>query len=71
MTALPTFLLGCLPGYNSIGVAAPVLLLVLRLVQGLAAGGQLIGSFIAVYENSEDSKSNFYGSVSLFHGSEL
>eukprot|EP00510_Aplanochytrium_minuta_P001300 CAMPEP_0184006406 /NCGR_PEP_ID=MMETSP0954-20121128/667_1 /TAXON_ID=627963 /ORGANISM="Aplanochytrium sp, Strain PBS07" /LENGTH=474 /DNA_ID=CAMNT_0026284935 /DNA_START=158 /DNA_END=1582 /DNA_ORIENTATION=- len=63
MTALPTFLLGCLPGYNSIGVAAPVLLLVLRLVQGLAAGGQLIGSFIAVYENSEDSKSNFYGSI--------
>jgi len=35
-----TVLIGCLPGYNSIGVAAPILLVTLRFVQGLALGGE-------------------------------
>src|SRR5260363_435761 len=41
MMAAPTVLIGFLPTYNTVGVLAPVLLLVLRLVQGFAMGGEL------------------------------
>ena len=41
-----TFLLGCLPGYNTIGVFAPLLLTLLRIFQGLSVGGQLVGSML-------------------------
>ena len=43
MMGLATFLIGCLPGYASIGVAAPVLLAVLRFVQGFGLGGSGAG----------------------------
>ena len=43
MMGLATFLIGCLPGYASIGVAAPVLLAVLRFVQGFGLGGSGVG----------------------------
>ena len=45
-------MLGCLPGYNTIGVFAPILLTLIRMVQGLAVGGQLVGSMVTVTENS-------------------
>jgi MFS family permease len=48
-----TFLVGVLPGYNSIGIAAPVILIVLRLLQGLALGGEYGGAAIYVAEHSE------------------
>ena len=38
--ALPTVAIGCLPTFNSIGVAAPIILAILRAVQGLAMGGE-------------------------------
>ena len=41
-----TFLLGCLPNYDSIGIMAPILLTLLRLFQGLSVGGQLVGSML-------------------------
>ena len=41
-----TFLLGCLPGYNTIGVLAPLLLTLLRIFQGLSVGGQFVGSIL-------------------------
>jgi len=47
-----TFLVGCLPTYESIGVAAPILLIVLRLLQGLALGGEYGGAVVYVAEHA-------------------
>ena len=47
-----TFLVGCLPTYESIGVAAPILLIALRLLQGLALGGEYGGAVVYVAEHA-------------------
>ncbi|MCU1526563.1 MAG: Major Facilitator Superfamily [Frondihabitans sp.] len=47
-----TVLVGLLPTYNQIGVVAPVLLLVFRLIQGLAVGGEYGGSVVMALENA-------------------
>ncbi len=47
-----TFAVGLLPGYDSIGVAAPVILIALRLIQGLATGGEYGGANIYVAEHA-------------------
>ncbi|KTT12188.1 MFS transporter [Pseudomonas oryzihabitans] len=51
-----TFLMGLLPTYQSIGIAAPILLILLRLVQGLAAGGEWSGSILVITENTHRSQ---------------
>jgi MFS family permease len=48
-----TFLMGCLPGYDTIGLTAPVLLVVLRLVQGLGLGGEWAGAVTLSAEHAE------------------
>lgn len=57
-----TFLIGCVPGYNSIGIAAPILVLLLRLVQGLALGGEYGGAATYVAEHSPVNKRGYYTS---------
>ncbi len=57
-----TFLVGILPGYASIGVAAPVLLIALRLLQGLALGGEYGGAATYVAEHAPHGKRGFYTS---------
>ena len=47
-----TFLVGLLPGYATLGVAAPILLVILRLLQGLAVGGEYGGAVIYVAEHA-------------------
>lgn len=54
-----TFLIGCVPGYESIGFMAPVLILVLRLLQGLALGGEYGGAATYVAEHSPADKRGF------------
>ncbi len=49
---LSTFIVGLLPGYATIGVAAPILLVALRLIQGLAIGGEYGGAAIYVAEHA-------------------
>lgn len=51
LMALPTLLIGLLPTYASAGLAAPVLLLLLRLIQGAAVGGEVPGAWVFVAEH--------------------
>src|SRR6202051_3292095 len=57
-----TFLVGLLPSYASIGVAAPVLLLALRLLQGLALGGEYGGAATYVAEHAPPGRRGYYTS---------
>jgi MFS family permease len=59
---LSTFIVGLLPSYASIGVAAPVILIALRMLQGLALGGEYGGAATYVAEHSPQGKRGFYTS---------
>jgi MFS family permease len=59
---LSTFLVGILPSYTTIGVAAPVILIGLRLLQGLALGGEYGGAATYVAEHAPNGKRGFYTS---------
>lgn len=58
-----TALIGLIPPYATLGVAAPVLLVVLRLVQGLALGGQWAGSVLLLTEQAPAHRRGLYGSI--------
>ena len=58
-----TMLIGLLPTYASIGIAAPILLVVCRLVQGMAVGGEWGGAVLMVIEHSPPHRRGFYGSI--------
>src|SRR4051794_38264280 len=62
MMAVGTVIIGLLPTYASIGVAAPVLLLVARLLQGFSTGGEWGGSTAFMLEWSEEGRRGFYTS---------
>jgi MFS transporter, MHS family, shikimate and dehydroshikimate transport protein len=58
-----TFLIGCLPTYPQIGIWAPVLLIGLRLLQGIGVGGEWGGAVLMVIEHAPADKRGFYGSL--------
>ncbi|SFM60392.1 Predicted arabinose efflux permease, MFS family [Pseudonocardia ammonioxydans] len=58
-----TFAIGLLPTYHSVGVAAPVLLVALRVIQGLSLGGEYGGSVLMAVEHSRGRRRGFFGSV--------
>lgn len=57
-----TFLIGCVPSYDTIGIAAPIIVLLLRLLQGLALGGEYGGAATYVAEHAPAGKRGFYTS---------
>ncbi len=57
-----TFAIGLIPGYQVIGIAAPILVLILRLLQGLALGGEYGGAATYVAEHAPAAKRGFYTS---------
>src|SRR5665213_81893 len=62
MMGLATTAVGLMPSYKTIGVAAPVILILLRFVQGLAVGGQWGGAALLAIENAPVQRRGFFGS---------
>ncbi|MDP0977723.1 MFS transporter, partial [Klebsiella pneumoniae] len=52
LMAVPTLVIGLLPTYASIGIAAPILLLAMRVLQGAAIGGEMPGAWVFVAEHA-------------------
>jgi len=62
LMTLSTFCIGLIPSYNTIGIWAPILLLIAKMVQGFSVGGEYTGASIFVAEYSPDRKRGFMGS---------
>src|SRR6202012_205874 len=65
LMGVATFLVGCLPSYNSIGLLAPILLVALRLLQGLAASGEQAGANSLTLEHSPEGHRALHTSFTL------
>lgn len=65
LMAIPTFLMGLLPTYQDIGIWAPLLLILLRLLQGLSCGGEYTGSIIFLYEHAPKKRQAFFSSLAI------
>lgn len=61
--AIPTTFIGCLPTYASIGIAAPVLLMMIRVIQGLVASAEYSQSAIYMIEHAPPQKQAFMGTL--------
>lgn len=63
--SIPTACIGLLPTYASIGVWAPVILVCLRILQGIALGGEFGASCVYLYESAPANKKGFFGTIAL------
>jgi MFS transporter, MHS family, proline/betaine transporter len=61
--ALPTFLVGILPGHETLGVAAPILLTLLRMIQGLSVGGEACMAMVFLVEQAPPGRRGLTGSA--------
>mmetsp|Transcript_35817 Transcript_35817/g.31600 ORF Transcript_35817/g.31600 Transcript_35817/m.31600 type:complete len:506 (-) Transcript_35817:47-1564(-) len=69
MMAFPTFLTGCLPTYHDIGITATILLVLLRLIQGLSVGGEITGALVYVLEICPPNRRSLFGILVQVSGS--
>lgn len=65
LMALPTFAMGCLPTYQQVGNISIFLLIVVRLLQGISVGGQLMSSLVFTLEQKDPNSWGLYGSYVL------
>jgi MFS transporter, MHS family, proline/betaine transporter len=61
--AVPTFLIGLLPGYETLGLLAPVALILLRMIQGFSVGGEYISSMVFMVEGAPAKHRGLMGAV--------
>ena len=61
--AIPTFIVGTLPGYEAIGLAAPILLTLCRMLQGLSVGGEYTTSVVFMVENAPANRRGIAGAL--------
>tara|TARA_R110000868_G_scaffold353274_1_gene614511 strand:- start:6558 stop:7832 length:1275 start_codon:yes stop_codon:yes gene_type:complete len=66
LMAIPTTLMGLLPTFNQIGMFAPVSLIILRLIQGVASSGEYPGAICYLTESAPIDSRGFWGSISMF-----
>jgi MFS transporter, MHS family, proline/betaine transporter len=59
--AVPTFLVGVLPSYQTLGLAAPIILTLLRMVQGLSVGGECTTSWVFLFESAPPGRRGLAG----------
>ncbi len=65
LMSIPTMCIGLLPTYAQIGIWAPILLVSLRISQGIALGGEFGASCVYLYESVPQNKRGFYGTLAL------
>jgi MHS family proline/betaine transporter-like MFS transporter len=61
--AVPTFLMGLLPGYDTLGILAPIALVLLRMVQGLSVGGEYTSSMVFMVERAPAGQRGLMGAL--------
>jgi len=62
MMGCSTVLIGCIPTYQDIGIAAPIILVILRIVQGISAAGEAAGAASLVVEQAPEGRRGLFGS---------
>ncbi|OJW54062.1 MAG: hypothetical protein BGO67_08345 [Alphaproteobacteria bacterium 41-28] len=65
LMSIPTLCIGFLPTYEKIGLAAPLTLILLRIIQGVALGGEFGASCVYLYESVPQNRRGFFGSFAL------
>jgi len=65
LMSIPTLCIGMLPTYEKIGVMAPIILITLRVLQGVALGGEFGASCVYLYESAPKGRRGFFGTLAL------
>jgi MFS transporter, MHS family, proline/betaine transporter len=65
LMSVPTLCIGLLPTYDQIGIMAPICLVVLRIIQGVALGGEFGASCVYLYESVQPQRRGFFGCLAL------
>jgi MHS family proline/betaine transporter-like MFS transporter len=65
LMSIPTLCIGFLPTYEQIGIVAPITLILLRIIQGVALGGEFGASCVYLYESVPQNRRGFFGSFAL------